>query len=218
MIALAVETFALSVDVPLESPQSLQQAQIESFAQSLCDPTKGFGIRPAQCQLVNRDSLYQWEFQATLFDGNGTLVRVADRLRILIRNARTSQDWRVLHQALLRSFNLVTVHPGALSALSIQGQIRFPSPMEREKFLRPFAAGLNIARPGFLGSVRIPDWEHEVRVLIEDSNLIPNAISAGIDTPFSPQRDWDSFIESFPAVFENALNLLGLSVPVFPQA
>jgi hypothetical protein len=157
MDVVPVELFGVSVDMPLPVPVSMRETALEDFVRDLCDPQKGVGVRPSQCQLIGRDLLYQYELNATFFEGNGTLVRTAERARIAVRNARNWADWQLVQQTLCRVHALIELDPKSVSNLSMQAQVRFVSLSERERFLRSFAPNRVVARPGALGHVRIPD-------------------------------------------------------------
>jgi hypothetical protein len=215
MEVVPVELFGVSVDMPLPVPVSMRETALEDFVRDLCDPQKGVGVRPSQCQLVGRDLLYQYELNATFFEGNGTLVRTAERTRVAVRNARNWADWQLVQQTLCRVHALIALDPKSVSNLSMQAQVRFVSLSERERFLRSFAPNRVVARPGALGHVRIPDWEYEVRVQIEDSNVLPAGVYIGADTQYRNDQDWESFIGSIPTMFAAAANSFGLGFEPF---
>jgi len=215
MEVVPIEIFGVSIDLPMSVPLSMREPALEEFVRDLCDPQKGVGLRPSQVQLVGRDLLYQYELNATFFEGNGTLVRTAERLRLAVRNARTWADWQLIHQTLCRIHALVELDPKSVSNLSMQAQVRFVSFPERERYLRSFAGPRNVARPGALGHVRIPDWEYEVRVQIEDSNLIPAGVYVGADTQYRNDQDFESFTGSIPTMFAAAANAFGLGFQPF---
>jgi hypothetical protein len=215
MEVVPIELFGVSVDMPLPVPVSMRETALEDFVRDLCDPQKGVGVRPGQCQLIGRDLLYQYELNATFFEGNGTLVRTAERTRVAIRNARNWADWQLVQQTIFRVHALTALDPKSVSNLSMQAQVRFSSLSERERFLRGFAPNRLVARPGALGWVRIPDWEYEVRVQIEDSNLLPAGVYIGADTQYRNDQDWESFISSVPTMFAAAANSFGLGFEPF---
>jgi hypothetical protein len=215
MEVVPIELFGVSVDLPLPVPVSMRESALEDFVRDLCDPQKGVGVRPGQCQLVGRDLLYQYELNATFFEGNATLVRTAERTRVAIRNARNWADWQLVQQTLCRIHALIALDRKSVSNLSMQAQVRFTSLSERERFLRSFAPNRIVARPGALGWVRIPDWEYEVRVQIEDSNLLPAGVYIGADTQYRNDQDWESFIGSIPTMFAASANSFGLGFEPF---
>jgi hypothetical protein len=215
MEVVPIELFGVSVDMPLPVPVSMRETALEDFVRDLCDPQKGVGVRPGQCQLLGRDLLYQYELNATFFEGNATLVRTAERTRVAIRNARNWADWQLVQQTLSRVHALIALDPKSVSNLSMQAQVRFSSLSERERFLRAFAPNRLVARPGALGWVRIPDWEYEVRVQIEDSALLPAGVYIGADTQYRNDQDWESFIGSIPTMFAAAANSFGLGFEPF---
>ena len=217
MDIVPIQIYGVSTDLPLPAPVSVRDPAIEAFVQSLCDPLTGIGLRPSQVQLINRDWLYQYELTASFFEGNGTLVRTAERLRFSVRNARNWADWQLVHQTMLRVHNLLALDPISVSNLTMQAQLQFPSIAEREQFLRSLAPGrsTSIVRPCGLGYLRIPDWEFEVRVQIEDSNVVSNGVYIGVDTQYKNNQDWESFVGSMPTMFAAAANAYGIGFEPF---
>jgi hypothetical protein len=65
--------------------------------------------------------------------------------------------------------------------------------------------------------VRIFDWEKEIRVLIEPSNVVPDAVFCGWDTQFTNNQEWESFLGSLPTMMENSANLFELGFEPFRE-
>ncbi len=105
----------------------------------------------------------------------------------------------------------------SISNLKMQAQLQFPSIAEREQFLRSLAPrrSTSIARPCGLGYLRIPDWEFEARVQIEDSNVVSNGVYIGVDTQYKNNQDWDNFVGSMPTMFAAAANAYGIGFETF---
>ena len=105
----------------------------------------------------------------------------------------------------------------SISNLTMRAQLQFPSIAERERFLRSLAPGrsTSIVRPCGLGYLRIPDWEFEVRVQIEDSNVVSNGVYIGVDTQYKNNQDWESFVGSMPTMFAAAANAYGIGFEPF---
>ena len=99
----------------------------------------------------------------------------------------------------------------------MQAQLQFPSIAEREQFLRSLAPGRStlIGRPCGLGYLRIPDWEFEARVQIEDSNVVSNGVYIGVDTQYKNNQDWDNFVGSMATMFAAAANAYGIGFEPF---
>jgi hypothetical protein len=217
MEILPIEFFGVAVDVPFPSPLGFTQARIEEFGAKICDPTAGLGLRPDQIRMRRWDELYGYEVTAQFFGDNGLLTRAADRAKLAVRNARTAADWNILHQTLLRFYTLMEFMPESITTLSAHVHAKFPSADERDSFLGEFAHSPLVARPAALGYVQIADWEKDIRVLIERSNLVPEAVFVAWDTQFENSQDWDSFLGSLPTVMENSANLFDLGFEPFRQ-
>jgi hypothetical protein len=217
MDILPIELFGIAVDVPFPSPLGFAQAHLEEFGARICDAEKGLGLRPEQIRLKRWDELYGYELAAHFFGDNGSLIRTAERVKLTVRNARTATDWNVIHQTLLRFYTAMEFPPTSVSAVSAHLHARFPSAGERDAYLGQFSHSMQIARAAALGYVRIADWEKDVRVLIEQSNVVPDAAFIAWDTQFVNAQHWDSFLGSLPTVMENSANLFDLGFEPFRQ-
>jgi hypothetical protein len=65
--------------------------------------------------------------------------------------------------------------------------------------------------------VRIADWEKDIRVLIEQSNLTPDSLFIAWDTQFTNSQDWDTFLASLPTMMENSAHSFGLGFEPLKQ-
>lgn len=215
MDIVPIEIYGVNIDLPLPKPLSMRDPELDEFIRALCDPVRGISLKPSQVQLVNRDWLYQYELTATFFEGNGSLIRNPERMRLTVRNARNWGDWQLVQQTVLRIHALVELDLKSVSNLTMQAQLRFPSFPERDRYLRSLLPNRTVSRPGALAYLRIPDWEYEVRVQIEDSNLVPAGVYIGVDTQYRNNQDWESFVGSMPTMFAAAANTFGLGFEPF---
>jgi hypothetical protein len=210
MEIVPIEIFGVAVDVPFSKPLGLRQARLEEFSAALCDPIAGLGLRPDQIRLRQTDELFQYELCANFFGENAWLTRTAERVKMGIRNARTAPDWKVITDLLEKFCSLVNPPREGISLLSTHAHARFPSTEERDQWLNRFAYTPLISRPASLGYVQIVDWEKEVRVLIEQSNAVPDAVFVAWDTQFSNDQDLASLLPRIPELMENSANLFDL--------
>lgn len=217
MDILPIELFGVAVDVPFPVPLGFTQAKLEEFGAQLCHGEKGLGLRPDQIRAKRWDELYGYELNAQFFGDNGSLTRTADRIKLSVRHARTAADWNIIHQTLTRFYSLMEFEPATVSTVSAHLHARFPSVEERDAYLGEFSHNALLARPAALGYVRIADWEKDVRVLIEHSNVVPDAVFIAWDTQFVNAQDWDTFVGSLPTVMENSANLFDIGFEPFRQ-
>jgi hypothetical protein len=218
MQILPIELFGFAVDIPFLTPQGFQQAKLEEFGAQLCDPAKGLGLRIDQVRLRKSDDLYGYELIAQFFGDNGTLVRTADRVKLAVRNARNAADWNLVRETFVRLYNIMNFAPTSVTTLSTHVHAKFEETIDRDQFMQGFEHGFELLRSAALGYVRIADWEKEIRVLIEQSNAIPDGIFVAWDTQFTNVQDWDTFLFSVPTMMENAANLFGVGFEPFKQA
>ena len=177
----------------------------------------GINLRPDQIRLKRWDDLFGYEMSASFFGDNGTLIRTADRVKLGIRNARTAGDWTIILQTLTHFYTLMDLNSKTVTTLSAHVHARFPSEEERDQWIGQFSHNALITKSAALGYVRIFDWEKDIRVLIEPSNVVPDAVFCGWDTQFSNDQEWDSFLGSLPSMMENAANLFELGFEPFKE-
>jgi hypothetical protein len=68
-----------------------------------------------------------------------------------------------------------------------------------------------VNRPAALGYVSVLDWKKDIRVLIEQSNVVQGGVFVTWDTQFTNAQHWDAFIPTLPTLMDNAANLFDLS-------
>ncbi len=217
MDIVPIENFGVAVDVPFLKPQGFAQSRLEEFSEKICDSVSGLNLRVDQIRLRRTDELYNYELSAHFFGENGWLTRTADRTKMGIRNARTAADWNVIHQSLTRFYQIMEFNQKSVSNLSAHVHARFPSARDRDEYLAKFAHNPQIAKPAALGYVQIADWEKDIRILIEKSNLAPDSVFVCWDTQFTNSQDWDSFLGALPTAMENSVNLFDLGFEPFRQ-
>jgi hypothetical protein len=210
MDILPIEFFGVAIEVPFPSPLGFQQARLEDFGAKVCDPIKGIGLRADQIRLKRRDELYDYELTAQFFGENGTLARTATSIKYAVRNARTIADWNLLRETLVRFYNLMEFLPTTVTTLSTHVHAKFETSRDREEFLAQFKNGQEVIRAAGLGYVRIADWEKEIRVLIETSNMVPEGLFVAWDTQYTNSQDWETFLFTIPTMMENAANAFSL--------
>jgi hypothetical protein len=68
--------------------------------------------------------------------------------------------------------------------------------VERDGWIGQFSHNALITKPAALGYVRIFDWEKDIRLMIEQSNVVPDAVFCTWDTQFTNKHEWASFLGS----------------------
>ena len=217
MEIIPIEVFGVHIDVPFGAPLGFKQADLENFGAQLCDTVTGLSLRPDQIKLKRWDELFGYELSAQFFGDNASLTRNAERVKMGVRNARTAADWNIIHQTLVRLYTIMEFSSKTVTTLSAHVHARFPSLDERDAWLGQFSHSSLIARPAALGYVRIADWEKDIRVLMEQSNVVPEGMFISWDTQFPNNQDWDSFLGTLPTVMENSANLFDLGFEPFRE-
>jgi hypothetical protein len=217
MEIVPIEVFGVHVDVPFPAPLGYQAAKLEEFGAKLCDQKLGLPLRPDQLRLRRFDELFDYELKANFFGDNGTLIRTAERVKLGVRNARTQGDWNVIQQSLTRFYGMMNFDEKSLTTLSSHVHGKFETLEAREQWLSQFSHNALVDKPAALGYVRISDWEKDIRVLIEPSNVVPNAVFVLWETQFANNQEWDSFLGSLPNVMENSANYFELGFEPFKE-
>ena len=218
MEILPIDFFGVHVDVPFPAPRGFAEARLEAFGAALCDTAKGLSLRADQIRLKRWDDLFGYELSAQFFGENGTLTRTADRIKFGVRSARTAADWHIIRDTLIRFYALMDFDPKTVTALSAHAHGKFPSVEERDAFLQRFSYSPMVNRPATLGYVTILDWEKDIRVLIEQSNVVPGGVFVTWDTQFVNAQDWETFIPALPTLMDNSANLFDLGFDPFREA
>lgn len=217
MELVPIEIFGIHVDVAFASPLGIRQAELEEFGAKICDAAKGLNLRPDQIRVKRWDELYGYELSAQFFGENGTLTRTPDRIKLGIRNARTAGDWKIMQDTLARFYALMDFPPESCSILSAHAHLKFPTVEERDAYLQRFSYSPLFSKPAALGYVQVIDWEKEIRVLIEQSNVVPEALFVMWDTQFSNDQDWETFLPTLPTLLDNSANLFDLGLEPFRE-
>ena len=218
MEIVPIDFFGVHVDVPFPAPRAFAEADLGAFGAALCDAKTGLSLRAEQIRLKRWDDLFGYELSAQFFGENGTLTRTADRIKFAVRNARTAADWNIIRDTLIRFYKLLNFDPKTVTAISAHTHGRFPSVEERDAFLQRFSYSPMVNRPATLGYVTILDWEKDIRVLIEQSNVVPGGVFVTWDTRFVNAQDWDTFIPTLPTLMDNSANLFDLGFEPFREA
>jgi hypothetical protein len=218
MEVIPIDLFGVHVEVPFLSPLGYRQAALDDFAAKLCDPATGLGIRPENIRMKKWDDLFGYELVGQFFGDNGQLTRTADRVKLFVRNARTQGDWNIIQQTLSRFYVLSEFNEKSVTNLSAHVHAKFPSTEERDQWLNQFSHNALMSKAAALGYVRIFDWEKDIRVMIEPSNVVQDAVFVAWDTQFTnDEGEWDAFFASLPTMMENAANMFELGFEPFRE-
>ena len=211
MEVVTIDIFGVHVDVPFKTPLGFASAGLDDFGAKVCDPATGLGLRVEHIRMKRWDDLFGYELSAQFFGENGTLTRTADRIKFGVRSARTAADWKIIQDTLIRFYKLLAFDPKTVTALSAHAHGKFPSVEERDAFLQRFSYSPMVNRPATLGYVNILDWDKDIRVLIEQSNVVPGGVFVTWDTQFVNSQDWETFLPTLPTLMDNSANLFDLS-------
>jgi hypothetical protein len=205
-----IEIYSLQIESPLPKVRTLNHAEVQSFSDWLCD-ADGFRLRAEQVKVKAWDALYGYEIAAQFFGENGFLVRTPDRVRVGVKNARSAADWEIIQQVFVRFLQRVEAADGAPRLFSASAHVKLQD-QESADFLARFSVVPGVERPAALSYVKIPDWEKEIRIVIEPSNLIPGQLFISWDSQFTGSQDWDTFVPILMTVMENSAGIFDLEL------
>ena len=97
-----------------------------------------------------------------------------------------------------------------------ESDIRLEEPQTADTFLERFAVVPGVERPASLSYVKIADWEKEIRIVIEPSNVLPKQLFVSWDSQFGGTQDWDTFVPSLLTVMENSARMFDLGIAPLP--
>ncbi|HVS52663.1 MAG TPA: hypothetical protein VHD62_09930 [Opitutaceae bacterium] len=216
MRLISLDLLTIILDIPLVPPQTKRTAGLDAFGAWLCEPENGLGMRPEQVRVKSSDDLFGWELTAQFFGENGLITRTPDRVKLSVKNVRTVGDWELVRRIIVRFYMHMNLPPYSLTTFSAHVHSRFPAADELESFFREFPQPAMASRPVLFTYVKIDDWEADIRLLIEKSNLLPDAIFVAWDTQFGNSQDWESFVGTLPTVMENSVHLFDLGLTRTP--
>lgn len=211
MRLVPLDLLGLNLEIPLVPPQTQRGADLENYAAWLCNAEAGLGLRPDQVRLKRWDDLYGYEMTAHLFGDNGLITRQPDRVRVMLRNARTSGDWELFRRVLVRFYGQMNFAPASKTAFTAHVHSRLPAADELDAFFQLFPQHPMASKPSLSTYAKIGDWEADIRIVIEKSNVLPDALFMLWETTFANSQDWESFFSALPAVLENSAHLFDLA-------
>lgn len=211
MTTSQIDLYSLQIDCPLSRIRPLDHEDVRKFSDWICDPD-GFRLRPDQVRLKTWDNLYGYEILGQFFGENGFLVRTPDRVRVGVKNARTAADWEIIQQIFVKFLHHIAPPESAFSTFSATAHVKLEPPFTTTDYLSRFAVIPGVERPAALSYVKIADWEKEIRIVIEPSNLLPGQLFISWDSQFGASTDWDTFIPTLMTVMENSARVFELSM------
>lgn len=216
MRLVPIDLLGINLDIPFVPPLTQRAADLERFSAWLCDGDTGLGLRPDQVRLKRWDDLYGYEMLAQFFGDNGTITRLPDRVRVMLRNSRTTADWELIRRVMVRFYTHMNFAPLSRTAFTAHVHCRLPAADELDNFFRQFPQHPMASKPALLTYAKIGDWEADIRMVIEKSNALPDALFILWETTFSNSQDWESFFAALPAVLENSAHLFDLAFMPMP--
>lgn len=201
MIELAIQIFAITVEVPFPKPRIFSKERIDSIAVWLTSPESGFALRPEQVHLRTIDVAFEYELNAQLFGGNGAFALNAQKAVFAANNARSRADGDLLLEMINRFLRTFAVPEKLMVLFSANAHAKSESATVREKYLERFRFDQRITGPGTVGYVRLEDWPEDVKLLVEPSLGIEESLFLAWTTKFSAGN--------LPEVTDKFIGILG---------
>ncbi len=211
MRLVPLDILSITLDIPFVPPLTQRAADLEAFAAWLCNGEMGIGLRTDQVRLKTWDDLYGYEMVAQFFGDNGLVTRTADRVKLVIRNSRNRADWELVSRILMRFYTNMQFPAKPMTTFSANVHSRLPAADELVSFFQGFPLPEMASRPALFSYLRVEGWETDVRVLIEKSKVLPDALFMIWETQFQNEQDWETFIAELPGMMERAVNRFGLA-------
>jgi hypothetical protein len=209
MIELAIQIFAITVEVLFPKPRIFSKERIDNIAVWLTSPESGFALRPEQVHLRTIDVAFEYELNAQLFGGNGAFALNAQKAVFAANNARSKADGDLLLQMIDRFLRTFAVPENLMVLFSANAHAKAESATVRETYLERFRFDQRIAGPGTVGYVRLEDWPEDVKLLVEPSLGIEESLFLAWTTKFSA-RNLPELTDKFIGILESVAGIYGL--------
>lgn len=218
MRQLTLDVLSIRLEIPFYPPLPQKKADLDSFAEWLCEREQGLALRPDQVRLKKWDEIYGYELVAQFFGENGLLVRQPDKIFLEIKNMRTPADWELVRKLIVRFYLHMKFPADSKTTFAAHVHGHLPSPEDVDTFFAEHPQPQISSRPALFSYVKIIDWEADVRVHVEKSAAVPSGgIFIGWETQFTNDQDWETFIGTLTTVLENSAHSFDLGVLHTPE-
>ena len=211
MLEAEIHVFAVSLEASFDRPRPFAKEKLDELASWLTDPVEGLAASAEHVRVRLTDIMFDYELSASLFGGNGTFKRDAERLLISARGARSKQDAEILMQSVMRFSKAVAAPEHLEMSFSANAHAIVSTGSEREAFLARFKADESVVGPGALGLVRLPGWPDDIRVSIERSLAMDHGLFFSWNTRIRPGPVAEQAIKSLPSTLGAAARVFGIN-------
>jgi hypothetical protein len=211
MLTAEIREFAASMEVSFGRPVAFAPPLLDESVEKLT-AALGFPLETDRVRMRVTDPLYQYELRAEFYGGSGVFLRTADRIFLSLRNARSSNDAKLVVGLIGKVGDQFLAQTALPAQIRISTHLGLGSAGARDEYLQRFRIGPEIKHPGALGYVQVPGTERVVRVTIEPSFSHPDAIFLVAEADFPASEDWSSAVNSAMNVFKDALCVYGVEV------
>lgn len=210
MIELAIQVYAVTVEVIFPTPRIFTKELIDNDARWLTDSVNGLAVSPEQVRLRQADVLFAYDLNVQLFGGNGHFSLDAQKASFTAKNAKGRADGELLRQVVTR-FLRHFVKEKCTVALSANAHAKVEGKAVRDEYLQRFRFDPRITMPGAVGYLRLNDWPSDVRFGVEPSIGIQDSLFLAWATRF-PASEISEIPDKIVSVFVEAASVYELDI------
>lgn len=211
-----VQLFAIALEVCFVRPRPFEEAKLDELAAWLTDPLDGFALRAGQVRVRRTDPVFDYELSASLFGGNATLTRDAEKTLFSARGARNHRDAEILEQTAVRFVNSVAVPDQLEVSVSVNAHASLASEEIRAACLGRFRVDDRVIGPGALGFARVDGWPEDIRIAIEPSVGVPESLFFSWHTRLLPAGQPVQALRPLADALQSAARIYGISLSLGP--
>ncbi len=177
MPEISSQTFGVAIETSFKKAVLLKDARIPDFAQKCLEVFASYGLSPTQIALRHGDSLFNYKFSFSLFNGNAIFKISAEKLHLAFTNARGEKDAETIADCVAKMHEQVALPEINRTVITANAQVTLPSVEDTQKYLLRYANPANgIISGGTIAFVQSEAWPEPIRLSVEQSLVYPNGL------------------------------------------
>ena len=214
MIELKAQVFGVAIESPFTEARPFSKDWLDKTAIGVLNAFKDYGLRPENVVLRNTDVLFGYELNFALFGGSATFALSGVRLLLNFQNVTSRSALQTVSETAIRAH---AVFEGRLfSEHMIRVIAHMPPRDEADKIDTLMAdSDKQVEFVGRLLHMRVDEWEDSIRLEIDRSLLVQNAIFISWFSKYRGKLTSDTLARAGNA-FQNAARRLGFNFDITP--
>ncbi|SRR5258708_34797102 len=214
MIELKAQVFGVAIESPLNEARPFSKDWLDKTAVGVLNSFKDYGLRPENVVLRNTDVLFGYELSFGLFGGSATFALSGVRLLLNFQNVTSRSALQTVSETAVQAH---AVFEGSLFSEHMLRVIAHMPPRNEADKIDTLMADPDkqIEFAGSLVHLRVDEWEESIRLEIDRSLLLQNAIFISWFSKCRGKLNSDTLTRAGNA-FENAAKRLGFIFDITP--